>query len=315
MTINYEEDLILLIGASGRTASFILPHLSQKAKRLRLACNSTSSHDRLAKEYPQAEAVIVNLTEPAACRALLRGVTTVFHIGPPFHPRETEIGYNVIDAAVAESREPNSRFRHFVYSSVLQSIFRKMLNHDRKRYVEEYLMETGLNWTIVQPSHMMDSMRPSIEALAVSNETQLQVTADFAKTTLFTNVMMKDLGEGVALIIEQRERHYFAMYPFVSMESPLSYEEMWAFVGEQLGKPIKVQQQSFDEALEGLAKILFRNEGDMDVDVLKAAERTLLFYNRKGLVGNSNVLGMVLGRKPTSFEDWVKDVTQSKVHA
>ena len=312
MTINYAEDLILFIGGSGRTASFILPNISQKAKRLRLACNSSNSHDRLVKEYPQAEVVIVNLTDPAACRALLHGVSTVFHIGPPYHPRETEIGYNVVDAAVTESRVPNSSFNHFVYSSVLQSVFRKMINHDRKRYVEEHLMETDLNWTIVQPSHMMDSMRPRIEALTTSEDAQLVVTADFTKTTLFTNVMMQDLGEGVASIIEQREKHYFALYPFVSMESPLSYEEMWAIVGKQLGKPITVKQESLDEAIGGLGERLFREGRDMDLDVLKAAERTLLFYNRKGLLGNSNVLEMVLGRKPTGFEEWVKNIIKSQ---
>lgn len=39
-----------------------------------------------------------------------------------------------------------------------------------------------------------------------------------------------------------------------------------------------------------------------------AAERVLLFYNRKGLVGNPDVLEMVLGRKATSFEEWVRGV-------
>ena len=312
MSVNFDQDLILVIGASGRTASHILPHLSKRWKRLRLACNSAASYDHLVKGFPVAEVVKVNLTELSACKALLKGVTTVFHIGPPYHPHETEIGYNMIDAAVSESEAPNNRFQHFVYSSVLQSVFRKMMNHDRKRYVEEYLMETDLNWTIVQPSHMMDSMRPTILALASSNEPELVVTADFNAKTRFTNVVLQDLGDGVARIIEQRERHYFALYPFVSMGLPMSYEEMWEVVGKMLGKPVKIQRQSFDDTVSEMRKRLNRNGGKMPPDVLKAAERTLLFYNRKGLVGNSGVLEMVLGRKATSYEDWVKDIIENE---
>ena len=132
MTVNFDQDLILIIGASGRIASSILPSLSQRWKRLRLVCNSDTSSNRLSKDYPGAEVVKVDLAEPSACRALLTGVTTVFHIGPPFHPHESEIGYNVIDAAVLESEAPDNNFQHFVYSSVLQSIFRKMMNHDQR---------------------------------------------------------------------------------------------------------------------------------------------------------------------------------------
>ena len=312
MAPNFENDLLLVIGASGRVASTFLPQLSQKWKRLRLACKSASSSEKLAKLYPTAEVVTVDLTVPSACRALFVGVATVFHIGPPYHPRETDIGINMIDAAVEESKVPGNNFQHFIYSSVLQSLFRKMLNHDRKRYVEEHLMESDLNWTIVQPSHMMDSMAPTILDAVASKETEFKVEADFTYTTRFANVMLKDLGEGIAAIINQRETHYFGLYPFVSMESPMSYQEMWAAVGKIIGKTINLEQQSLDVAIGGLGTRLFRDAQQMNLDVLKAAERTLLFYNRKGLIGNPNVLAMILGRKTTSFEEWVKDVIASK---
>ena len=312
MTVDFDQDQILIIGASGRTASFILPSLAQRWKRLRLVCNSVASLARLVKDYPAAEVVKVDLAEPSSCIALLKGVTTVFHIGPPFHPHETEIGYNLIDAAVLESETSGNKFRHFIYSSVLQSVFRKMLNHDRKRYVEEYLMETDLNWTIVQPSHMTDSMGPTIESFLTSDETSLVVTADFSAKTRFTNVVLKDLGEGVVRIIEQREKHFFAQYPFVSMETPMSHEEMWMIVGKLLGKRIKIHQQTFDEALSGLQAKILAQGGKMPPQVLKGFERTLLFYNRKGLLGNSNALELVLGRKTTSFETWAKDILANK---
>jgi uncharacterized protein YbjT (DUF2867 family) len=312
MTVDFDQDLVLIIGASGRTASFILPSLAQRWKRLRLVCNSDASFATLTKDYPSAEVSKADLTEPASCRALLKGVTTVFHIGPPFHPHESEIGYNVIDAAVLESEAPGNNFQHFIYSSVLQSVFRKMLNHDRKRYVEEYLMETDLNWTIIQPGHMVDSMAPTIRHLMTSNDTDLVVTADFSAKTRFTNVVMQDLGEAIVRIIEQREKHFFAQYPLVSMDQPMSHEDMWMVVAKLLGKRIKIHQQSFDEALNGLRAMTLAQGEEMSPSVLKGFERTLLFYNRKGLLGNSNALELVLGRKTTSFEKWARDIIENK---
>ena len=91
MTVDFDQDQLLIVGASGRTASFILPSLAQRWKRLRLVCNSDASVARLVKDYPAAEVLKVDLAEPSSCRALLKGVTAIFHIGPPFHPHESEI--------------------------------------------------------------------------------------------------------------------------------------------------------------------------------------------------------------------------------
>ena len=311
MAISHEQDLILVTCASGKQASHLLPHLSQKWKRLRLACNSPASVDRLRKQHPTAEVVTIDLAEPSACRSLLQGVTTVFHIGPSFHAHETEIGYNMIDAAVTESQAPNSKFQHFVYSSVIQSVFRKMLNHDSKRYVEEYLMETDLNWTIIEPGHFMDTTRPSISAFATSTEPELVFMAGFNPKTRFSCLALQDLGEAVARIIEQRQKHYFALYPLVSMEAPMSYGEMFGAVEKIIGKPVKVQQRSFEEAVSVLLKVLAGDVREMHPKTRAAAERMLLFYNHRGLVGNPGVLEMVLGRKATSYEDWVRGVIES----
>jgi hypothetical protein len=78
------------------------------------------------------------------------------------------------------------------------------------------------------------------------------------------------------------------------------------------GKPVKVQQRPFEEAVSVTIKTL---SGDGVREVHRksavAAERMLLFYNRRGLVGNPAVLEMVLGRKATSCEDWVRSVVES----
>jgi len=120
------------------TQSSLLPHLYDNPKyHLRLAVNSDSSKQRLSKQYPNADVVQVDLSEPAEIRQLVKDAAVFYHVGPAFHPHETQVGYNVIDACAAASKEQGSKFKHFVFSSVLCTQLRKLLNHDCKRYVEE----------------------------------------------------------------------------------------------------------------------------------------------------------------------------------
>lgn len=116
---------------------------------------SPASETRLRSQYPDAEVVRADITLTVDIQRILKGVTAVLHIGPSFHPREPEIGFLMIDAACKEARNGGA-FKHFVYSSVLHPQLRKLMNHDCKRYVEEYLIESGLEYTIVQPSHILD---------------------------------------------------------------------------------------------------------------------------------------------------------------
>ena len=121
----------------------------RKCTNLRLAVHSASSAQRLATEYPAATVMQADLAKAEDAQRILSGVTTVLYIGPSFHIHETQLGYTMVDAACRESQVGN--LKHFVYSSVLHPRIRKLLNHDCKRYVEEYLVESGLNYTIVQP--------------------------------------------------------------------------------------------------------------------------------------------------------------------
>ena len=137
------EGLVVLTGAGGRICSHLIP-LLYGGKRLRLVINSAGSLDRLKAQYPQAEVEQADLTIPADARRVIKRATALFHVGPSFHQHETEIGYNMVDAAVQETQD--GAFKHFVYSGVIQSQLRKLLNHDCKRYVAEYLT-WNQDWT------------------------------------------------------------------------------------------------------------------------------------------------------------------------
>ncbi len=133
MPANLEHDLLLVTCASGNQASHLLPQLHGKWKNLRLAVRSADSENRLRAQYPHAQVVRGDLMDRAFVKSIMKGVASVFYIGPGFHPHEETFGFDVVDAALEEAKSGN--LKHFVYSSVLQPILSKMLNHDSKRKV------------------------------------------------------------------------------------------------------------------------------------------------------------------------------------
>jgi hypothetical protein len=128
MAVDTKNDLLVITSASGKQTAQLLPRLYSTWKRLRLVVNSALSQQRLQRDYPHAEVVQANLAFPEDANEILKDASVLYHIGPSFHPHETEIAYNVIDAAGEQAQTGN--FKHFIYSSVLNSQLRKMMNHD-----------------------------------------------------------------------------------------------------------------------------------------------------------------------------------------
>ena len=104
MSVHYQSELLLITCTSVKQCSRLLPLLYGKWKRLRLIVNSISSEERVKRQYPDAEVTRADLANPLECSRLMKGVTAVFHIGPSYHPYETEIGYFMIDAALKKAR-------------------------------------------------------------------------------------------------------------------------------------------------------------------------------------------------------------------
>ncbi|KAJ4420579.1 hypothetical protein N0V82_004247 [Gnomoniopsis sp. IMI 355080] len=301
MPVDHETDLLLITCASGKQASHILPLLCGTWKRFRLVVNSTSSEGRLKKHYPNAEVTCTDLYNPTNCQRIMTGVTTVLHIGPSFHPHETEIGYFMIDAA----RSSGASFKHFIYSSVLDSQLRKLMNHDCKRYVEEYLFESGLNYTILQPTHFMD-MFPLAQLL---EQEQPVYTASWNPDVTFSFLALRDLGEAAAKVIDERERHYLAQYPLCSTGA-YSHKGVMQIVSESIGKKITLKTLGIEEGSKALLAMLCGDAENAPLQTRDAAYRLLLYYNHHGLKGNPNVLEWLIGRKPTTHQEWVRDQVQ-----
>ncbi|PLB34984.1 uncharacterized protein BDW47DRAFT_128552 [Aspergillus candidus] len=314
------SEILVITCPSGKQCSRLIPLLYNKGKfTLRLAAHSKASANRLKERYPDAEIITTDLQSLPDCRKLLQGATAINAVLPSLHSHEKEIGFNLVDAAVAESRRQGNVFKHFVFSSVLGTQHRSLLQHDRKSYVEERLFLSPLNcWTILKPTNFMDAY--PVAALAEQEHPVLEKwwNPEHANSV----IALADLAEASAKVLHERERHYLAEYPLCST-MPISETDIIGVIERRIGRKILLQTPSFETGVSKVTKGLHgadekdagelglgsASEGDLRGDLVRdAVEHLILFYNRRGLKGSPNVLRWVLGREPTSVEQWVDSV-------
>jgi uncharacterized protein YbjT (DUF2867 family) len=298
MPADASKDLLLITSASGKQATTLLPLLSEW-KNLRLAVKSDSTKARLQQRYPHAEIIQTDLYSPENCLRLMENVSVVIHIGPSYHPHEASIGRMIIDAALTSSPKV---FKHFILSSVLNSQLSKMLNHACKKEVEEYIMESGLPYTILQPTTFMDNIPI---AMMVGQEKPV-FRAAWDADVEFSMIALSDLADVFKTVLEQRERHFHAHYPLVSTHKPLTFADAMGVIGDKIGREVEIERLEYKQAVDGLLVRLFGTSEGVDQRKRDVAQRMILFYDNRGLVGNSNVLEWVLGRRATQFDEWVE---------
>lgn len=316
-------EILVITCPSGKQCTHLIPLLYKQSHfKLRLAAHSQTSASHLQTQYPKAEVIRSDISSLSDCQDLLQNATSVYHVGPSFHSHEMEMAFNMIDAAVAESQRPGNVFKNFVFSSVLGTQHRYLMQHDLKCRVEERLFLSPLNYTILQPTNFMDAYPVTYLAQQEHPSIQRLWNPHIANS----EIALRDLADAAATVLTEREVHYFAQYPLCST-MPLSDAQVIGVIEKYIGKKIEIQTPSFEDGVGNVIKYLFGGKedavyageqvdpdlkrpaaaGDLRPDITRdAAERLVLFYNRRGLRGNPNVLRWLIKRETTSVEEWVR---------
>ena len=143
--------MILITGAAGKTGQAIIRALAEREAAVR-AFVYRDEHVSLVKELGAKEAVVGDLRDETTFRQAADGVRAMYHICPNMNPDEVVIGRMAITTAQA------SGVWHFVYHSVLHPQTEAMPHHWHKMRVEEMLLESGLDFTILQPAAYMQNV-------------------------------------------------------------------------------------------------------------------------------------------------------------
>ena len=80
----------------------------------------------------------------------------------------------------------------------------------------------------------------------------------------------------------------------------MKYTEYVKSIGEEMGKTIQIEQVPYEHAIEFYCHRIFGPSQELDQKMRDGPERLLLYYNKRGTVGNPNVLEWLLGRPGTT---------------
>jgi uncharacterized protein YbjT (DUF2867 family) len=226
--------------------------------------------------------------DPDSLRLALTGVGQVLHICPPMHPKEDAIARTMIGLAgeLAVDR--------FVLYSVLHPLLADVPHHDRKLQAERALVDSGLNYTILQPARYMQHLT-MIWKTVLSTGVH---TMPFGTTVRFNLVDLTDLAEAAARIMTE-PGHDAATYQLAGPDA-LSQEDCTKIISSVLGRPVRAAAKSIEDFRRDAAA------AGMPSERIEVMTRMNAHYDAHGLVGNSNVLRWLLGREPTRFAEFVR---------
>jgi uncharacterized protein YbjT (DUF2867 family) len=281
--------MILVTAGFGNQGKLLVPKLLAAGQPVRACVQSTASAESL-RAFGVQDVVVGDISEPTTMTRAVQGVDKIYHVGPTVHPRERDIGFAIVDAARAEG------VQHFVFSSVLHAITTDLVQHEIKRDIEEHLLSSGLEFTILQPSNYMLplKLRPAFERGVF----ELSWALDRRQSV----VDLGDVTDVARTVLTDSERHAGATYELVA-PGRYTAHDLGAIIASVLGRPIEVRQIDADTYLRAWFGDADPAQFPHQAKVLRAISAR---YSSHDFIGNPNVLTWLLGRPPTTFEEYVR---------
>lgn len=279
--------MILVTAANGNQGKLLIPRLLATGAAVRACVRSEKSAEAL-RGTGVAEVVVGDLSAPGMLARAMDGIEAVYHVGPTLHPQERKIGFAAVERARAAG------VSHFVMSSVLHAITTDLLQHEIKRDIEEHLLSSGLEFTILQPANYMLAHRllPAFE--------QGVFRLSWSLDRYQSMVALADVAEVVAAVLTDPQRHAGATYELVS-PGRYTAHDLGRIIGEVIGRDVAVEEIGCDTFLEQV----LGDPGQFPYQA-KIMRSISARYSSHDFVGNPNVLTWLLGRQPTTFAQFVK---------
>lgn len=279
------QPLILTVGADGKFAGLVVPELAKRGAKVRGLVHRAEHKDTVLKSGA-TEVAIGDLTDAASLKAALQGVGSVFYIAPAFIENEAEVGVNMVRAAQAAG------VRRFVFSSVIHPVISALINHSAKAPVEAALIESDMEFVLLQPAMFFQNFAQSWPK-AVQSGTYAE---PWSAQTRFSHVDYRDVAE-VAAIALCEDRLNFGTFELCA-EGQHNRIEVAALMSEVLGKPIA--------------------SGDVDPSKMTGApapdgqpspiQKMVAWYEHHGLLGNALTLRAILGREPRTLRAYFQEL-------
>jgi uncharacterized protein YbjT (DUF2867 family) len=169
-----------------------------------------------------------------------------------------------------------------------------MPHHKRKLHTEQLVVDSGLDFAIIQPAVFMQMLMPAVKSVKSGGPLlQKFFTSDDTQMSL---VDMEDFAEAAAMILSSKD---YANGTFeLCGKGSYSLRDMETIFSEVTGREVKSAYIT-DDAFIGLMKI--------DASSYRAQTLLTMFrhYNEHSFRGNGVLLSQILGREPNTLRQFV----------
>jgi uncharacterized protein YbjT (DUF2867 family) len=213
--------MILITGASGNVGSEVLKQAAAAGLELRAAYQSAA---RIGAAPRGIETVILDYQKPETVRLALRGVQTVFLVGPPT-ANLPELEANLVDEA------QRAGIRHLVKLSALGG--RKAIFPSLHRQSEERIEACGIPYTFMRPNGFMQNFVTYNSATIKSQNAFYGCQGDGA----VSHIDIRDIAAAIVAVLSG-SGHEGKAYALTGPEA-LTQEQVAEKLSKATGRTIK----------------------------------------------------------------------------
>lgn len=283
---------VLMVGASGKYAHYVLPALKAHGAVVRALVTREEKRDEAMAEGAD-EVVVGDLEDDESLKRAAQDVDGVFHLNPAFKPNEAELGVAMVNAAIAAG------VKKFTFSSVIHPSISQMRNHSGKRPVEEALFQSGLIFTVLQPTMFMQTIANGWREITERGTFSLP----YPNSKQASYVDYRDVAEAAAIALTSDKLDYGTFE--LCAPGMVDRVQLTQMMSQALSRTITPREVTFDEWV----KQAHIPEGSFH----DGMQRMYADYAKYGFPGgNALVLRAVLGREPRSLEAFFKEQMQSE---
>ncbi|MGD0319759.1 MAG: NmrA family NAD(P)-binding protein [Nitrososphaerales archaeon] len=286
--------MILVTGAAGKTGRAVISALVRKKQLVRaLVYREEQVHQ--VESLGATDVLVGDMRSKDTLERAVDGSESVYHICPNVNPDEFQLGNSIVASAVS------ANVGHFVFHSVLHPQVESMPHHWMKMRVEEVLLGSGLNFSILQPAPYMQNLQGQLSDILERGIYPVPYSAN-APISL---VDLEDVAEAAANVLTN-PTNVGATYELAGPEI-LTPNQMAEILSRHLNRVVHATRISLE---------MWRQQaqtaglGGYQLEIL---EKMFAYYDRNGLWGNPLILKTLLGRQPTSFSEYVKRTIQSEL--
>ena len=272
---------ILVTGATGNIGRNVVELLKEKGADF-VAATSGNAIEGL-------NSVSMNFADMASLEKAMNGISTVFMVLPS-HPEMVKWGENIINAA------KKSGVKHIVRSSgSLANINSEILVEKLLATTDEYLKESGINYTITAPSFFMHNFINYF-------------TADYKSGAIYQpagneKISWIDLKDIAAVNVEVllNPEKYLGLTLTITGSESLNYKEAINQMNEVLEKETKYISIPNEAAIQGMKDINFP---PFVIDLMMSLNESI---KQGHAIETTDTVKTIIGREPILFKQFVTD--------